>query len=299
MLKNVFGFSFYALNLSQFSKRLIKKFKKAEAILFSRNDLNDDMWALAWNNIAYVAKVLGGNNVSFHFPMDDCDYVNDEFVKQRLVEALIFANKLGINVVVVHPNLRFEINEWKNINRTNLKNKLFKAIKEIKRLANVNVNLCLENMPPIGNKYDDVDSAILFPEDIDKDILYTWDICHYFNVVKTLDVANNDNRWDNFLSKPKNEINYETFFDYKNNIKHYHFSAFKDIANPFAQKFCQEGVLPTESVVDEMHYIQAMQFIYNDSVKNNKTIIFEISESNYIERKNIFKMLDWVKAILK
>jgi len=118
-------------------------------------------------------------------------------------------------------------------------------------------------------------------------------------VVKTLDVANNDNRWDNFLCKPKNEINYETFFDYKNNIKHYHFSAFKDIANPFAQKFCQEGVLPTESVVDEMHYIQAMQFIYNDSVKNNKTIIFEISESNYIERKNIFKMLDWVKAILK
>ena len=36
-----------------------------------------------------------------------------------------------------------------------------------------------------------------------------------------------------------------------------------------------------------------------DALKNNKSIIFEISEKDYYHRDNIIKMLDWAKKVIK
>jgi hypothetical protein len=42
--------------------------------------------------------------VSFHFPVNDSDYVADAFVRSRLVEARIRASDLGLAGIVVHSN---------------------------------------------------------------------------------------------------------------------------------------------------------------------------------------------------
>lgn len=298
MFENVFGFSFYALDEKQVSEKLIKQFKKAEAILFSNEDLKEEKWNLAWINIEKIAKMIGSENVSFHFPMDECDYVNNEFVKMRLLDSIERANKLGINKIVVHPNLRYMIDEWKNIDRLDLQRKLYQTILELTKKNNYSTILCVENMPPIGNKFDDADSAILFIDDFIEGINYTFDICHYYNVVKTMEQTKNKKEWTNVLAEIKN-CDYYDFINKMNSIKHYHFSAFNNIANPFIREECIEGILPNQSIVDEEKYAKAMKIIYNDCVENNKSIIFEISEKDYSNRENIFKMLEWAKKIVE
>lgn len=295
MLNNVFGFTFYALDLKQVSDLLLKSFGKAEAILFSEQDLQDSSWEKVWTNISKIVDILGGDNVSFHFPMDNCDYINSDFIKNRLIDAIDRANNLGIKKIVIHPNLRYKISEWQYIDRLKMQKTLYNFINSV---DSNQVTLCLENMPPIGNKFDDADSCILFASDISSSINYTWDICHYFNVVKTMEIAKNNNNWNNILADIQ-ICDYLDFTNYLKNIAHYHFSAFEKIADPFKNEICQEGVLPFESCVSEQLYIDALKIIYADALKNNKSIIFEISEKDYYHRDNIIKMLDWTKKVIK
>ena len=294
ILDNIFGFTFYALDLKQVQTELIDKFGKAEAILFSNNDLENNNWEKVWRNLSKVAEIIGYENLSFHFPMDNCNYIDDAFIKQRLVDTICRANMLGITKVIIHPNLRYKINEWNCIDRKKMQTKLFDFINQ---LDTGNVELCLENMPPIGNKFDDADSSVLFVSDINPKIDYTWDICHYFNVVTTMELAIKDNKWKDVLADIE-ECHYLDFKNKLSNIKHYHFSAFEKIANPFSKQICNEGVLPEQSCVNESYYAEALKIIYNDAVKNNKRIIFEISEDNYYNRINIFKMLEWAKIVI-
>lgn len=294
MVKNVWGFTFYALDLKQIPLQLIQKFGKAEAILFSDNDLRTENWNQAWENMSKVANIIGNENLSFHFPMDNCDYINNELIKEKLIDSIKRANQIGIKKIIIHPNLRYKISEWNYINREKMKVILFDFIKKIN--MNNNVLLCLENMPPIGNQFDDADSAILFASDINEKINYTWDICHYFNVVRTMSEAYNNKEWNPFLAK----IEQCDYFDFKeklSNIKHFHFSAFENIANPLKKQICKEGILPSQSCVSESYYKKALQIIYKDAIENNKSIIFEIAEENYCKREKIIKMLDWAENV--
>lgn len=295
MFKNVFGFSFYALNIAQATEDLINDFGKVEAILFSRDDLSDEKWEIAWKNIKEMVDIKGKENVSFHFPMDNCDYVNDNFVRNRLEDAVRRANKLGIKKIVIHPNLRYQISEWKYIDRNKMRDILYEIVSNIKSDKTL---LCIENMPPIGNKYDDGDSAIIFMDDLTNGCNYTLDICHYFNVVETMKKTDKEKAWKEVLAEIK-VCDYFDFLDKLNYIKHFHFSAFREIANPFENQVCIEGVLPNDSCVDEDIYKLAMKIIYEDAVSNDKSIIFEISEEDYTNRKNIFKMLEWAKKNVK
>lgn len=291
MFKNVFGFSFYALDRAQATENLINSFGKVEAILFSIEDLLDENWEIAWKNIKEMVDIKGKENVSFHFPMDNCDYVNDNFVRNRLEDAVRKANKLGIKKIVIHPNLRYQVSEWKYIDRNKMRDILYEIVSNIKSDKTL---LCIENMPPIGNKYDDGDSAVIFMDDLEKNYNYTLDICHYFNVVETMKKTNNEKAWKEVLAEIK-VCDYFDFLDKLKYIKHFHFSAFREIANPFENQICIEGVLPNDSCVDEDIYKLAMKIIYEDAVSNDKSIIFEISEEDYTNRKNIFKMLEWAK----
>ena len=297
MFKNVFGFSFYALDINQVSNNLLYDFGKAEAILFSRKDLEERSWNLAWKNIEKVVKMIGSENVSFHFPMDDCNYFKDSFVKNRLIDALDRANSLKIKKIIIHPNIRYAIKEWQYINRTKMQRLLYQTVSQISKIRKYNTKLCLENMPPIGNKYDDADSSILFIDDFKSNMNYTLDICHYFNVVKTMKETRNEKKWKNFLPEIK-ECNYFDFLKKLEVIQHFHFSAFDDIANPFNKHYRREGILPNESVVKENYYKKAMRIIYENAIKSNKSIIFEISESDYTNRKRIFDMLAWAKQVV-
>lgn len=297
MFKNIFGFTFYALDINQASNDLMWNFGKAEAILFSIDDLENKNWELAWKNIEEISKKIGSENVSFHFPMDDCNYYKDSFVKYRLINAMDRAESLGIKKIVIHPNIRYEIKEWQYIDRKKMKKVLYDTISQISNNKKYNTILCLENMPPIGNGYNDTDSAILFIDDFVEGINYTLDICHYFNVVKTMKEARNKECWKNILAEIK-KCDYFDFIKKLELIKHFHFSAFNHIADPFKGQYCNEGLLPNNSIVNEKYYKKAMKIIYDDAAKNDKSIIFEISDSDYSNRKNIFDMLAWAKKVV-
>lgn len=63
-------------------------------------------------------------------------------------------------------------------------------------------------MLPIGNIFDDADSVILFPYDIKgkstEKLKFTWDIGHYFNVVKTMDYVQKNEEFRNIEISEEN-----------------------------------------------------------------------------------------------
>ena len=275
MNANIFGFSFYACDESQFSSDLFERFCKAEAILFSEKDLENSRWETAWRNIQKVASIIGNTNLSFHFPMNNCDYVNNRGIRQKLLDALIRAESIGLSKIVVHPNLTYSIPEWRYLDRTKMRTVLHSTIESIMKEAKTAIPLCIENMPPIGNLCDDADSAILFTSDFSPMFLYTFDICHYFNVVETMNRAKTDGNLRHYLAEVQ-ECSFLDFIDVLPLIAHYHFSAFDRIAYPPTRQFCHEGLIPQQSNILSEQYTSAIRIIANDCIRHNKTIISDI-----------------------
>lgn len=293
---NHFGFCFYAGKPDQFSTELMSYFGRVEADLFSYSDLKDDNWCVAWRNIETVAKIVGESNLSFHFPMNSCDYINNPFVMQRLLEAIDNCNRLGIRTMVLHPNLIYKLSEWRYIDRSKMRTQLYDRLFPIIQMSQY-TTIGIENMPPIGNLCDDADSALMFMEDFSEPFRYTFDVCHYFNVVSTMKEAEKKPTLKDFLVAFK-PCDYFDFVDNLSLIKHYHFSAFDRIARPDIPQRCFEGKLPTASELPEELFAEAMKIIYKDSIENDKSIIFEIHESDYTKRTEVLKMLNWAEKVL-
>ncbi|AIJ35234.1 TIM barrel protein [Porphyromonas gingivalis] len=289
LLNKRLGFSFYALRIEQATRKLINDFSKAEAILFSKKDLLGKKFLQAWQNIEKIGREIGFENMSFHFPMNDCDYVHDDEVFEILVECIKICESYEIPIVVLHPNIRYLISEWKQKNIQYLQAKLFDRLYTATSLCE-KVTICLENMPPIGNQFDDGDILFLNISDVinrtTKKLKLTWDINHYFNVVETMKIATSDSELRNFLPRYFNC----DYFDFKcliKDIHHWHFSAFDKIANPFSKKICIEGIVPRTGLYN---YKEALNVILNEGHGN---IILEINEVNYTRRENIYKMKSW------
>lgn len=281
------GFSFYALDLKQVSQKLIFNFNKAEAIIFSINDLTGNKIEKIRANIDVLGKIMGHKNISFHFPMNDCDYVNDTNIFNYLKLCIEMCDDLGLKILTIHPNIKYLLNEWygKDVDylKCKLFDKLYLATESSKELI-----LCLENMPPIGNKCDDADALILFDSDVknkstDK-LKFTWDICHYFNVVETMAKSKIDSTFRKVLPRYK-ECFHMDYLNIIDEIHHWHLSAFDMIANPLTKQFCNEGIIP-----NDYHYIEGFKSILTKSKGN---IILEIKEDDYINRTNIYLMKKW------
>lgn len=287
LLKKRLGFSFYALKIEQVSEKLLNNFSKAEAVLFSKKDLLCENFILAWQNIERIGLDIGFENMSFHFPMDDCDYIHNDHAFGIFTECVKMCECYEIPIIVIHPNVRYLIGEWKQKNIQYLQAKLFDRLYQATALCE-KVTICLENMPPIGNEYNDGDILFLNIYDvIDKTtekLKLTWDINHYFNVVETMKIAISNPELRNFLPRYFNC----DYFDFKYLIKeiyHWHFSAFNKIANPFNKNICGEGIIPESNL-----YKEALNVILNESHGN---IILEINEVDYTKRENIYKMKNW------
>lgn len=299
-INKILGFSFYAVCMDQVNDEMCRLFGKAEAALFSREDLQRDRWNKAWENIKKICDKLGSENVSFHFPMNDCSLIDDDFVFERLLESGEKVNELNIKKIILHSNCQTELSKWSLIKM----NKMKKAVIEKLKIINwPNVKLCLENMPPIGNLCDDADVLFVFVSDFDEiirnNIGITWDINHYFNTVATMKNAEEDMALKSSLPRFQT-CDYFDFESILSKIDHWHFSAFKTIANPITNKTCIEGCTVKECEdVPESIFRQALKAIIADSMCNQKSIILEIAERNYTNRNNIYKMREWINENAK
>ena len=266
-----------------------------EAVIFNYEDLENSTWDQVWRNIKFAVKKYGASNVTFHFPVNNSDYVSDRFVEERLYSALNMASDLELRGVVVHSNRIKPIQHWQNIDLVNERSLVVEKLHSVRERAISNTFLALENMPIMDNYGIEIDPLFCFPADfhllLEINLGIVWDICHYSNTLaniqEVLDEKQNRDYYPNFrVAKPGD------FVALGDKISHWHFSAFKGIANPDLKTTTREGVLPSESYFGEEYYKQYLMFM-KQVMRINQHIVFEIQEDNYYSRRKVYRMVDW------
>src|ERR1700729_2997905 len=126
--------------------------KCIECTIFNREDLENESWELIWKNVNAAINFVGTDNITFHFPVNNSNYVDDPFVKKRLIETLKRSSDNGIHGVVVHSNRIRPLNQWSEINLEIERIKVIDTLNEI-YLQNKSGTtwLALENMPVMDN----------------------------------------------------------------------------------------------------------------------------------------------------
>jgi hypothetical protein len=267
-----------------------------EGVIFNRADLESETWRAVWRNMENASKLYGGESVSFHFPVNDSNYVEDLFVRGRVKEALQRATDLNLRAVVVHSN-RIEKLPWISQNLPHMRREVVDTLEEIRENVKGKTYLTLENMPVMDNWGIEIDPLFVFPSDF-KDLINVkviWDICHYTNSLANMSevIAGHQNPlyYPNIQDKQPLD-----FLEIKDRIVHWHFSAFKGIANPETKSVCHEGVLPKDAELGSSLYAKCLKAI-KDVASPEDHMVFEIQERDYINRTNIKEMIAWAFRI--
>ncbi len=269
-----------------------------EATIFNREDLENKSWELVWKNIEIVTQMVGSHNVTFHFPVNNSDYVADSFVKDRLSEGLQRASDIGLHGVVVHSNRIRTLSQWPTINLQSERHQVIDTLLTI-RSQNISTTwLALENMPVMDNYGIEIDPLFCYPQDF-KDLQgqtvgIVWDLCHFTNTIATISQVIQGQQNKKYYPNVQ-DCHFESFLDLKDQIVHWHFSAFQGIPNPDTGEHCREGVLPWESTLGEMLYGQLWQAIYQN-YRSDQHVVLEISETNYEKRTQVQQMIQWMKS---
>ncbi|MFX1479231.1 MAG: sugar phosphate isomerase/epimerase family protein [Promethearchaeota archaeon] len=138
-----------------------------------------------------------------HGPFIDVNLcTHNNFISNASVESYIktaeLCNIIGVKLLTVHPGLaNFLINSIRNYNKVQLANSIQKLLNST---YNLNVDICLENMPQNCHiMLDEHDIEQIFLIINRKDIYLTYDTSHFF----TCD-GNVKNLWDKFHKIIKN-----------------------------------------------------------------------------------------------
>lgn len=294
--------SFLATSSEQFEAIRTMNLTACEAVIFNKSDMNYKSWDKIWKNIESAAIFFLPQNVVFHFPVNDCDYVENNFVYQKLKESYQRASDLGLKGIVVHSNRVRLIKEWKSINLDDERHKVVNSLNDIMNsYKNSSTWIGLENMPVMDNYGIEIDPLFCFPKDFNllnqTDIGITWDICHYTNTMANIDKLiqglHKSEYYPNFQ-----DTNLSDFEVLKNKIVHWHFSAFNGICNPETDEICKEGVLPEQSSLGEKPYKDSLDIIRIIS-NSSQIMTLEIQEENYLIRENCAKMINWIRNNIK
>ncbi|MBA4310665.1 MAG: hypothetical protein C0425_10070 [Chlorobiaceae bacterium] len=267
-----------------------------EAVLFNYRDLEDDNWLPVWKTIEKLVPIFGAQNLTFHFPVNNSDYVDNCFVKNKLIEALSRATDLNLSGIVVHSNRIRNISEWSTINLMSERNKVLDTLAHIRNRVQSKTWLALENMPVMDNYGKEIDPLFVFPQDfknIPFDLGIVWDFCHYTNSMAAVDAVR-EGKQKKIYYPNYQETFLEDFLSLQNKIKHIHFSAFYNLSNPDTEEICCEGVLPKESTMGEPIYKQAVKLIKRIE-RPDMHVVFEVQEQDYTQRQNAVSIIDWFK----
>src|SRR5579883_1456443 len=180
--------SFLATNSNQLPLPGIYGNEAVEGVIFNRQDLEDDHWRTVWRSIGKAVEWYGSTNVTFHFPVNESDYVDDSFVLGRLTSAYLKSAEMGLQGLVVHSNRIRKIDRWKDINLVDERKRVTEKLAEIANLGGrSNTWLALENMPVMDNFGKEIDPLFSYPNDFrvlnGLPIGIVWDSCHFTNTL--------------------------------------------------------------------------------------------------------------------
>jgi hypothetical protein len=272
-----------------------------EASLFDRRDLVDDgAWAAACRNVRAIAAGPRPPSFTFHFPVNECDYLDDGRVRDRLWEALDLAAECSLDGVVLHSNRVFPTDVWRTMDLARERARYAEfAVGLRRRVRGAAFWVGLENMPITGNDAAELDPLLVFPDDFDglcgDNVGVTWDFCHYsysVHVARGL-LSGALGERDNYPN-----VRDDGFFAFERlgaHIVHYHFSAFRGVASRAAGTACVEGVAPWESTVDEAVYREAFRRMQRTGRARAATL--EIREADYTRREAAYRVAAWCREV--
>ncbi len=273
-------------------------FGAVEAIVFDRKALDAENWRILWQLIDRAIAIYSPERVTFHFPVNHSDYVDDVFVRSRLVEAIARCTDREMHGLVVHSNRIRPIGSWMNISIPDERAKVIDCLGNL--AACYDVPIFIENMPIMDNYGIEIDPLFVFPNDfieaVSAGLQVVWDICHYSSTVATVNevLAGQQSR-SHFPNL--RECDYLDFLSIGRHIQHWHFSAFNGIANPSTGARCTEGVHPLGSSLGPGPYLRALKAAYG-IMRPNTHVVLEVREDDYSHRRNFDRLRDWIMSAL-
>jgi hypothetical protein len=237
---------------------------------------------------------------SLHFPTDDADYLSDPEKYNALISAINICSETDIPIIVLHSNYIISSDLFDKNDIQNIRHKYSSLLSEIDLYItkqNINVLVCIENMPIIGNDGIDFDSIFIFPEDFIsiknlKNIAVTLDICHWGFTCEFMKSINNIHPY----IESKKSIKFNDILEISNIIKHLHLSSFKYLTFPHTMINCEEGIIPNLGLASEQEILSVLKSLQDD--EQNRLLTLEIKEIDYKNRINFIKTVDWLKNVI-
>ncbi|MFG2348684.1 hypothetical protein [Streptomyces phaeochromogenes] len=293
---------FLASDPAQFDPGWIERGWGVEASLFDRNDIMDaDVWDGVRGTVRRIATDHQPSAFTFHFPVNDCDFLADPAVERRLVEAIDLVADNGLDGLVLHSNRIRSVEDWQRLD-IEMERRYF--IEYIHRLADrvgdAPFWIGVENMPIMGNDALELDPLLVFPQDFQDlstgNIGITWDFCHYsYSVYVAGLLAAGELAADTDCYPNVRSADYLDFTRLAPVTVHHHFSSFQGVATR-AGGVCLEGALPTAGLVSEAINDEAFAVIARS--ERARTVTLEIRELDYHNRRAVYEAASWCEQRL-
>lgn len=293
---------FLACDWEQFNPAWVERGYGVEASLFDRRHiLDEDAWARTKENVRRVATQHRPPSFTFHFPVNDCNYVADKRIEARLFEALELVDACGVDGMVLHSNQVHSVETWRTLDPARERDVFLRYVEGLKeRIRGARFWVGLENMPIMGNDALELDPLFIFPSDFEgiasDNFGVTWDFCHYsYSVwVERLLREGTLREADRYPLIGRGD--YLDFTQLEGSIVHWHFSAFEGVACASQGTLCTEGVAPWKGTVPEGVY--ALAFSRMRQSRRARTATLEIRERDYRRRETVFEVADWCRRQL-
>lgn len=296
----ILSIPFLASDARQFDPGWVDRGCGVEASLFDRADLDDPrVWDGVRATVRGIARDVRPRAFTFHFPVNDCDYVAEPAVRRRLLQAIDLVAECGLDGLVLHTNRTRTVEWWRRADLAAEADRFATYIDGIRELiAGAPFWVGLENVPVVGNDAADADPLLVYASDAARwaggNVGVTLDYCHYSY---STHVAS---RCASGLADAT-ELYVRTvdegplgFLPVLPLTVHHHFSAFRGLATRAGGR-CVEGVPPWAGTLPESVYEQAFRAI---AASGARVTTLEIREEDYLARRSVFEVIRWCERIL-
>jgi hypothetical protein len=229
-----------------------------------------------------------------HFPTDNADWVNIPEQFDNLLRFCDLAAECEAEGVVLHANQFVLVDDWPGFDLPGARKRVVEKVAELdEHLAGSPVWIGLENMPIIGSAGVDFDSIFVHPADFDglleldsPRIAVTWDVCHWAVTYSTLRA----------VAHLCQETPVTGPFDLPAlPMRHIHFGSFTGHAMPYWPGDCFEGSAPQVGDFDQDLLAQMLAHAIDRSDEGT-SVVFEVQEEDYENRRNCWRTRDWVAS---
>ncbi|GAA3229053.1 TIM barrel protein [Nonomuraea helvata] len=297
----ILNIPFLASDESQFDPRWAEQGYGVEASLFDRAGvMDDDIWRRVRATVRRIARDVRPRSFTFHFPVNDSDFVAEPAVLDRVFQAIDLAAEHGLDGIVLHTNRTRPIERWHAMDLAAERRRLVETVALIRaRAAGAACWIGLENLPVVGNDATDADPLLVYAADmppyVGGNVGVTLDFCHYSYSVHVAALRRAGQLAEPELYVRVLDESFEDFVPMLPYIVHHHFSAFRGLASRAGGR-CVEGVLPWLGTVGEPVYAAAFRAI---AASGARAVTLEIREDDYRRRRNVFRMIRWCERIIK